>query len=271
MTAARLGQERQRALLAFIRRVHPDAELREVRPLAGGTSAAVLRLGFFAEGREQSLVYRQPADAAFEFYVMARLAARGLLVPAPLMLEPASTRWGPAGMLLPLVPGQEHVPSEAVGPAMQSAAAVLARIHAVDWRHPDFPRLPESWPLGRGDAPDAVLLHGDYWPGNWLWSEGQLPWVLDWEDAHVGDRREDVANTRMEVWIRFGAAAAAAFTDAYLAAARVAQLPGLAACDAWAAARGQARVPRWTADPRERGRLAAAIGEFAAWAGSPGR
>ncbi len=74
----------------------------------------------------------------------------------------------------------------------------------------------------------------------------------------------------MEVWIRFGAAAAP-FTDAYLAAALLPQLSGLAAYDTWAAPRGRARVPRWTADPGERERLAAAVSEFAAWASSPGR
>ncbi len=74
----------------------------------------------------------------------------------------------------------------------------------------------------------------------------------------------------MEVWIRFGAAAAP-FTDAHLAAALLPQRSGLAACDAWAAPRGRARVPRWTADPGVRERLAAAISDFAAWASSPGR
>ena len=62
-----------------------------------------------------------------------------------------------------------------------------------------------------------VLLHGDYWPGNWLWQNGRLAAIIDWEDAALGDPLRDLAQSRLELaWIH-DAAAAAAFTRAYLA------------------------------------------------------
>ncbi len=45
-------------------------------------------------------------------------------------------------------------------------------------------RLPEPVPL--------ALCHGDYQPSNFLYEEGRITGVIDWENAHVGDPREDV-------------------------------------------------------------------------------
>lgn len=38
---------------------------------------------------------------------------------------------------------------------------------------------------------DTVLVHGDPGPGNFLWRDGRLRAVLDWELAHYGDAAED--------------------------------------------------------------------------------
>ncbi len=41
----------------------------------------------------------------------------------------------------------------------------------------------------RRDKEQAVLLHGDFWPGNTLWRNGSLLAVIDWEQPAAGDAR----------------------------------------------------------------------------------
>jgi aminoglycoside phosphotransferase (APT) family kinase protein len=45
--------------------------------------------------------------------------------------------------------------------------------------------LEKAWPFPQRNA--SVLLHGDFWPGNTLWKDGQLVAIIDWEDAASGD------------------------------------------------------------------------------------
>jgi len=49
----------------------------------------------------------------------------------------------------------------------------------------------------------AVVCHGDFRIGNVVVSERGLEYVLDWEFAHIGDPREDVAWPIVRAW-RFG-------------------------------------------------------------------
>lgn len=242
----------------------PTGVLLEASPVVGGTSATLTKLRVHTGGCDTLLVLRQPGAAAFEFRLLTVLHDRRLPVPRPVWLEAPGPLLESGGLLLPWVPGGPDLRGSDIEPGVAHAARVLARIHREIWRHPDFSFLPASPP----DAPepsgghDLVGLHGDYWPGNWLWHDGQLQAVLDWEDAHWGDPLEDLANTRLEVWIRFGAAAAAAFTAAYRAADPHVDTAPLTAYDAWPADRAAGRVVRWTEDPVERGRMTGAIHAF---------
>ncbi|MDJ0346834.1 aminoglycoside phosphotransferase family protein [Streptomyces sp. H10-C2] len=67
---------------------------------------------------------------------------------------------------------------------------LMARMHELldEYRQLDFP-------LGHG------LLHGDAYPGNALW-DGSRPRLGDWDEAAVGPREIDLANTFQGV--RFG-------------------------------------------------------------------
>ena len=49
-------------------------------------------------------------------------------------------------------------------------------------------RLPKPVPL--------ALCHGDYQPSNFLYENGRITGVIDWENAHVGDPREDIGWAR---------------------------------------------------------------------------
>ncbi|MGE7878003.1 phosphotransferase family protein [Peribacillus muralis] len=60
-----------------------------------------------------------------------------------------------------------------------------------------------------------VFLHGDYWPGNILFINGQLAEVIDWEDAHLGEPLADFANCQLEILFHFGVKAMDDFSDHY--------------------------------------------------------
>ncbi|MEQ9507384.1 MAG: phosphotransferase family protein [Hyphomonas sp.] len=61
-----------------------------------------------------------------------------------------------------------------------------------------------SWLKANAPAPAApVLVHGDFRLGNLIVNEEGLGAVLDWELAHIGDPREDIAWLCVNSW-RFG-------------------------------------------------------------------
>ena len=133
---------------------------------------------------------------------------------------------------------------EPVADFMLQLAMQLSRIHEVDCARLDVSFLPRHvgkvaerigerpemvdeafeegrirdvlegvWPLPQGNA--SVLLHGDFWPGNILWRDGQIVGVIDWEDAALGDPLADIANSRLELLWAFGVEAMQRFTDHY--------------------------------------------------------
>jgi aminoglycoside phosphotransferase (APT) family kinase protein len=61
-----------------------------------------------------------------------------------------------------------------------------------------------------------VLLHGDFWPGNAIWREGELLAMIDWEDAAVGDPLWDLAVSRLDVLWTLGMEAMQTYTRLYL-------------------------------------------------------
>jgi aminoglycoside phosphotransferase (APT) family kinase protein len=63
-----------------------------------------------------------------------------------------------------------------------------------------------------------VLIHGDFWPGNTVWSRDRLSGVVDWPGAAVGDPRTDVSQCRLDLSLMYGAPAADAFLREYGAA-----------------------------------------------------
>ena len=61
-----------------------------------------------------------------------------------------------------------------------------------------------QWLKANAPAPlDTVLVHGDFRLGNLMVDETGLVAVLDWELAHLGDPREDIAWICVNSW-RFG-------------------------------------------------------------------
>lgn len=76
--------------------------------------------------------------------------------------------------------------------------------------------LAAAWPLACPLSMAApVLLHGDFWPGNLLWRDGELVAIIDWEDAEMGNPLADFAITRLDLLWMLGPDAMHAFSARY--------------------------------------------------------
>src|SRR5712692_3044786 len=158
-------------------------------------------------------IYSEALSLAQEFRVLQAAWEAGVLVPRP----------------------YRHFPDVAAREALPGQMAEqLARIHALDPARLDFlPGARDEAPLRRSlDALEAQLdaasephpaielgllrlrrdlprdgrrsvCHGDFRVGNLLVGPAGLTGVLDWEFAHVGDPREDLAWPLVRAW-RFG-------------------------------------------------------------------
>jgi aminoglycoside phosphotransferase (APT) family kinase protein len=82
-------------------------------------------------------------------------------------------------------------------------------------QHAVFDAAVAAWPRVLESAVPRALLHGDYWPGNLLWSRQRLIGVVDWEQPRLGDPAKDVATCRGDLTILFGPPAADEFVRQY--------------------------------------------------------
>lgn len=101
------------------------------------------------------------------------------------------------------------IPLESAPPELQTSGG-LAQIAQYEqiYRGFDAPRpvfeLALQWLRANAPAPrPSVLVHGDFRLGNLMIDESGLVAVLDWELAHIGDPREDIAWLCVNSW-RFG-------------------------------------------------------------------
>ena len=229
--------------------LNPQAQLLEVVPLTGGVSADVQALTLRnADGETFKVVVRQHPDRTFkdrsadltrlEYDLLAALYGAGLPVPEPLMLDVSSAIVPAPALVMTYVEGSAEIDNDDLPAQMDEMAQVLCAIHDLPASSlpalPDrlnplpemFQFLPEGtlWQALREYLSDASgsayrgrpsLLHGDFWPQNLLWRDGELVAVLDWEDAAIGDPMADVAGARVELGWTYGEQAVAEFTRAY--------------------------------------------------------
>jgi aminoglycoside phosphotransferase (APT) family kinase protein len=95
---------------------------------------------------------------------------------------------------------QEQVPFLRAGDVLERFESEL---DSVGEPHPAI-ELGLRWLRDHRPEPlEPVVSHGDFRIGNLVVSERGLEYVLDWEFAHVGDPREDVAWPLVRAW-RFG-------------------------------------------------------------------
>jgi aminoglycoside phosphotransferase (APT) family kinase protein len=273
------------AWLAFerlIQKIAPQSALLHIWPLTGGASAHMMALEARLQGGEtKKLVVRQPGAAALranasaaadEFRLLHILKETGLATPKPYLLENAGELFPTPCLVIELVEGQFEFAPANLPHFVRQVAEALASIHRVDARTVDLSFLPRhanqianrlaehsselpevaklqaalraAWPgLEKGRE---ALLHGDFWPGNWLWRDGELVAVVDWEDARLGDPLADVGISRLDMRLIFGVEAMHSFTEHYRTAANTA-FTTLPFWDVYAALRAAPNLAEWAA------------------------
>ncbi len=234
------------SLQQIIQTHFPGSILRRSWPLTGGISAQMTALELSQpDGRMERVVLRHFNDGRHlkkEYAVLKMTHKAGLPVPRPNAHDDSGQTWPTPYLLMTYMPGKMNFTPADLTYHMQQMAGCLAQIHQlnqVDDAHEFIPpaaaECPDGQPLQNNkDARDftrmlrdmdqpprtkhaAVLLHGDFWPGNLLWHEGHLTAVIDWEDAQWGDPLIDFAQTRSEIaWI-FGSEALSTFSAHYQA------------------------------------------------------
>ena len=237
------------AFSAIGERLFPGARLRAARRLTGGVSAEVHALELETRGgHHRTVVVRQHLSgewksrrergAETEYGLLRAVLAAGVPVPEPLLLDTSLRLLPRPFVAMSFIEGTTDVPADRLDAALDIMAAALARVHGVPADGlPDLPlrvnplpelfdyllETPDTRPLREhlGACTDSaytgapVLLHGDFWPGNLLWRNGQLAAILDWEDSALGDPLSDVASCRLELFWKHGPTAMHRFTRGY--------------------------------------------------------
>ena len=238
-----------------------------------------------------------PNVAAHEFRLLSLLHGAGLPVPKPYRADESCTVLPVPWLVVEFIDGMTITEPDQLSfpqPAFTGQlAAFLSQLHRAPIALADMPylidintrarRMMETWPTAPDQAlneaairtaleriwppPQAsepVILHGDYWPGNALWRGGTLVGVIDWEDAAAGDPLADVANTRMELTMAFGASVAVEFTERYCELRPGLDVTALPHWDLYAALRHTGRMTEWGLSPSDLSRLQAGHREFTA-------
>lgn len=264
-------------------RFAPGARLLRTWSLQGGVSGRmqVVEYERYA-GEPQRVVIREQAwgeqserrqNLERELLTLRAVRSFGLPAPEPYGLDVVENS-EPALLREYLEASPDLAPTDQPG-ALRQMAEVLWGIHGVSAAEPALAFLPQALPLvsdflatppgaldeSLGEARiraalpavaswplvnRAVLLHGDYWPGNLLWREGRLERVIDWEETRLGDPLFDLAIARLDVAFVFGASASQAFTAAYQSLADL-DYRALPHWDLNAALRPMHQLARWAA------------------------
>ena len=239
---------------ALVQTLAPHSRLLRTWPLQGGSSAQMTALTFVRPDGETKIVIvrrigeralkQDPQAAENEFRRLQLTQALGLATPTPLHLDVTGTIFPTPYLVIEYIAGRPEFTPNPNDDFTRQLATQLANTHRAAGAGPDAAFLPKqatsyaenvgmrpvhvdasleegrirdalerAWPLPQRNAP--ALLHGDFWPGNVLWRDGQLVAVIDWEDAQLGEPLTDLAISRLDMLWIFGSDAMHAFTQQY--------------------------------------------------------
>lgn len=268
---------RDEVLQQVVERAFPGAQILEVQALSGGVSsgAAAVQVAL-ASGETLRLVARRPRRDTFdevravvrgEQILLGRCTELGVPVPRPRFVDLET-----GTILLDYIEGAPDFWPRDPTRMIEQLAAALARIHALPLepglafltrraqsadrlarRRPSEPDrslqelelralIGSLWPWQQHNA--DVLLHGDYWPGNVLWRDGELVALVDWEESEIGDPLSDVSIARLDLAWAFGESAMDLFTERYRELSRI-DWRNLARWDLLTALRPMGKLARW--------------------------
>lgn len=284
----------QQMVEKLVQQYAPGSKLRRWWPVTGGVSAQVIGLELaYTNGMRETAIMRRhgeadlasnPNIAADEFRLLNLLHPYNLGTAKPLFLDTSCEIFPTPLLLLEYLEGETIYQPQNIPDFVQPLATKLAQIHRIDGTNADLSFLPlqvesdthmiqhpaqtpdesmfedkiravllEHWPPAAMNP--SVLLHGDYWPGNVLWREGQLVGVIDWENAAVGDPLSDLSRCRMELMWSLGVDAMQDFTRTYQALAPSLDYQHLPLYDLCAALRPIRRIAHWGLDEATENRI----------------
>lgn len=269
-----------------VQQFEPQSKLLRTWELKGGVSAQVTAIEIERpDGCTQKMIVRQhgevelkhnPHIAADEFKLLQLLHSIELAVPEPYYLDQSGEIFPTPYIVIEYIEGEPIFGSQDVADFIPQLAMQLYRIHKVDCAKLDVSFLPlqekrvteklgegpekvdealdegcirdvllAGWPFPRQNR--SVLLHGDFWPGNILWRDGQIVGVIDWEDATLGDPLADVANSRLELLWAFGIDTMRSFTFHYQSLTDI-EFSNLPYWDLYTSLRRISQITEWGLD-----------------------
>ena len=178
-------------------------EVRNVRPIAGGMTGAVVALDASAHDSHRFVLklYRpdpfEPDSAGREARILELLAPTDLPVPRLVAIDREGSEAVWPALLMTRMPGRRRFRPREVGPWLEGMARLAARIHSARvplealpthrlWGADDPLPLPDWWSkpavwkvaveVFRGQPPHepVTFIHRDFHPGNVLW-KGRRP------------------------------------------------------------------------------------------------
>lgn len=294
------GEDREK-FRQVVERFAPGSRLLDARELEGGVSARTVAVEFERSGggRERAVVRlhgvvdrgANPDIAADEFRLLEIVHAAGIPVPAPLYLDESCELFDIPCLVIEFIDGAPDFEPIDIPACVRAIAQQLAAIHRIEVSAGDLSFLPAqedavirllrnrpehldeslnesqiraaleaAWPPVQGNEPR--LLHGDYWPGNIMWSDGEIAAVIDWEDAATGDPLADLGNCRLEILWAFGSDVMDAFTDHYRLLMPSLDYASLPLWDLYAALHPAGKLSGWGLEPETVARMVAAHRKF---------
>lgn len=226
-------------LEALARAVSPGAAVVRARRLRGGLATAThLVVLSTPSGLLRVVVKRYlPGDGTAPSEWAKLRFAHGLAVgaPRPLAVDPTGAWFGAPALAMAALPGRASVAPRDVPAFVGEIARTLALIHAArasgapavmrgspPWRPPSglgkSTKVERALRIAGEGAPvsrERVVSHGDFHPGNLLWSRGRISGVVDWSNARLAPRAWDVAYCRADLAVLLGGDAPQLFLQAY--------------------------------------------------------
>ena len=221
----------------------PHVKYKSSRILEGGVSSEVFLITVESKKGEEKIVLRTeggpPAENSIktEYLLLEKLHQTKVPCAKPIHLDNSKEILDKDFMLMTYLEGTIEIPKIKNFGFLNKMVGILKNIHNVDTKI--LPTLPcrfdptydlfEFLPNARINkelkailkgydtsySGKPVLLHGDFWPGNILWTKDEISGVLDWEYAAIGDPVSDLAVASLELKYDYGKRGVDRFLDLY--------------------------------------------------------
>lgn len=243
--AHQLSAPESEGLAQLIKEIAPGSRAIRVRRLGGGIATATHSVDLQARsGKVLGVVlkrYRKNDETApLEWDRLTFAQSLPVPSPQPLALDASGEWFGTPALVMSRLPGRPNVAPKRLDPWLDQIAMAMVMIQDAPIRATPAalkrPHTVDKWApstdLGRSELVERAIVtivknlpeglkakraigHGDFHPGNLVWSRERLTGVVDWSSARIGPRAYEVAYCRADLTVLIGADAAERFRRAY--------------------------------------------------------